>query len=95
MKYRRARRSRGSTLGVAAFLKTLTREDVAPVTVRGYRSDVSMLRIEPQTAYDAWWVSGSRGPHIAGGTTSRLEGATQASYNSRALRRKSNDLFIN
>jgi site-specific recombinase XerC len=28
---------------VAAFLKALTREDVAPVTVRGYRSDLGLF----------------------------------------------------
>jgi hypothetical protein len=28
---------------VAAFLKALTREDGAPVTVRGYRSDLGLF----------------------------------------------------
>jgi site-specific recombinase XerD len=44
---------------VAAFLKALTREDIAPVTVRGYRSDLGLFaawydghRLEKLTASD-------------------------------------------
>jgi hypothetical protein len=32
---------------IAAFLKALAREDIAPVTVRGYRSDLGLFVSRP------------------------------------------------